>query len=116
MIRRLWFESIRCQRPPTSATLTTLTPWAASALSTFAWVMVPAPSGLSRVWSTYSWLRTSNPFSLPRRPSPSGKKCMPSWCMPICSACSAAVLLASAFQAGPSVRMGSPHGMSTSAT
>jgi hypothetical protein len=40
-----------------------------------------------------------------------GKKCMPSWCMPICTACSAAVFDASGLNAGmlPGMPTGSPH-------
>ncbi len=63
----------------------------------------------------YSWLRTSSPRRLRSAPLPSGKKCMPSWFMPTCWACSAAEFAASLRQAGPPGRIGVPQGMMTCA-
>ena len=105
VMRRFSGESTARQVPSTRDTATTDTPWAASALSTFSGVIGFGPSGKSRTWSTCSWLSTRSPRERPASPG-AGKKCIPSWFMPICWACSAAVLEASFFQAGPEERMG----------
>ena len=53
----------------------------------------------------YSWFTTSSPSS----DEPSiGKKCIPSWCIPVCIACSAPVL-APGRKAGMSPRIGVPQ-------
>ena len=114
VIRRLKIESTGVQEPFSWRISTTVTPWPASALATFSGVIVVAPSGKSSAWSTYSWLTTSRPRRLAPGPLPSGKKCMPSWCMPTCCDWSAAVLEPSFFQAGPDANSGVPHGMMTS--
>ena len=46
-------------------------------------------------------------------PFGSGKKCMPSWNMPDCIACSAALWLASALKAGAPRMIGSPQALTT---
>ena len=75
------------------------------------------PPTCNRPSSVYSWFITSRPRRVRRLrlESSSGKKWMPSWCMPACFSCSAALLLASGLNAGPS-EMGSPQAYSTSAT
>ena len=56
----------------------------------------------------YSWFSASRPRVL--LPC-SGKYSMPSWCMPICTACSAAVFEPSGLKAGmlPATPIGSPQ-------
>ena len=93
VMRRAHFEGRTiCQPLGPSFTSITEMPWAFCAFSTFSAVIGSKPSGNSKPSSTYSWLLTSKPWvELPCN----GKNTKPSWCMPICTACSCAVLLAS---------------------
>ena len=65
VIRRLKRESTCFQPLPALRTLMTVTPWAARALATFSGVTGVAPSVVSRIGSTYSWLTTSSPVWIP---------------------------------------------------
>jgi hypothetical protein len=60
--RRLKWESTLRHWPSRSLRSSmTVTPWDASALATFSGVTGVAPSVVSRIGSTYSWLSTSSP-------------------------------------------------------
>ena len=120
--RRAWRDGRTSCQPvslpwSTRAISITETPCAACALRTFSADQSASPPGCSRPSSVYSWFITSRPRRLAAAlpPAPSGKKCMPSWCMPICTAWSAALFDASGFQAGmaPGMPTGSPQGAST---
>ena len=84
------------------------TPCAAMDLATLAADQVSIPPGCRSPSSVYSWLTTRRPCVELEEPAGMGKKCMPSWCMPACCSWSAALLLASGFQAGP-FEIGSPQ-------
>jgi hypothetical protein len=103
--------SQRALAPPRFSTSITLTPCAAWALRTLAALQVAMPSGCSKPSSTYSWFITNRPALL--LPGISGclKKWMPSWCMPSCASCSAALLLASNLNVAvwPAKPTGSPQ-------
>ena len=81
-------------------------------MATFWAVHSVTPSVCRKRSSVYSWFITSRP----RSPAvPSAKKCMPSWCMPACTAWSAALFEASAANAGRADAMpvGEPQGYIT---
>ncbi len=106
MILRLYAESTTSQMPSTSRISSTVRPCTAMALRA---------SPPSRAGSVLSWLITRSPRGSPSGPSPRGRNWTPWWWLPIWSAWSAAVALASARQSGPVVWTGPPQGASTSA-
>ena len=106
VMRRFSGESTARQAPSTRATATTDTPWAASALSTFSGVIGFGPSGEEQDVVDVLVVQHEQAAAAAGWRRADGKKCIPSWCMPICWACSAAVLEASFFHAGPEERSG----------
>jgi hypothetical protein len=95
----------------------TATPCALISLRTSSTGRLPAtlvaPAGCRAAWSMYSWLTTSRPsVELPSI----GKKCMPSWCMPVEFSRSADELLPVASHALAVSFRGVPQAPSTWAT
>jgi hypothetical protein len=109
-MRRAKGEGCTCCQPVgVRRTSITETPIAWSDLRTLSALHTLTPSVCSSCSSVYSWFITSRP----RWPlASSAKKCMPSWCMPACTAWSAALLLASGAKAGicPAMPVGVPQG------
>ncbi|MCY1463489.1 hypothetical protein D9M71_813940 [compost metagenome] len=71
---------------------------------------VVGPLGCSACWSMYSWLTASRPsVELPLI----GKKCMPSWCMPVELSRSVELLLPLRSQGFALSLNGVPHGANT---